>query len=152
MTTLLYRWRDQIAGVALFLLALGLYAGTTSFGFQITWDDGTYVLNNPHIREFTRANIISLFDRPYEGLYGPVQMLTYMIDYRLWGPDPFGFHLTNVLLHAVNVVMAFCVLRKLIDGFPLAFFAALAFAVHPLNVENVAWVAERKTLVSAFLP
>lgn len=150
MTTFIGKWRDQVAGAALFVVAFVLYARTTSFGFQITWDDADYVLNNPYIKDFTLANIVSLFDRPYVGLYGPVQMLTYMIDYRIWGLDPSGFHLTNVLMHAANVVLAFFVLRRLTGRFQLAFFAALIFAVHPLNVENVAWVAQRKALVSAF--
>lgn len=150
MTAFLDRWRDPVAGTALFVLSVALYARTVFFDFQFTWDDGTYVFNNPYIREFSVANLISLVDRPYEGLYGPVQMLSYMIDYRIWGLDPFGYHLSNVLIHAANSVLAFFVLRRLTSSFLLALFAALLFAVHPLNVENVAWIAERKTLVSAF--
>jgi hypothetical protein len=150
VTTFVEKWRDQIAGAVLFAVATALYYQTTSFGFQVTWDDGTYVINNSHITEFTLANIVSLFDRPYEGLYGPIQMLTYMLDYRMWGLDPFGYHLSNLLIHSANVVLVFFVLRRMVGEFMLAFFAALVFAVHPLNVENIAWVAERKTLVSAF--
>jgi hypothetical protein len=144
------KWRDQVAGAALFTVAVILFFPTTSFDFQVTWDDGAYVLNNPHITGFTLANLISLFDRPYVGLYNPVQMLTYMVDYKVWGLNPFGYHLSNVLIHSANVVLAFFVLHRLTGEFMLAFFAALMFAVHPLNVENIAWIAERKTLVSAF--
>jgi hypothetical protein len=150
VVTFVEKWRDQIACAALFLISAVLYFQTTSFDFQFTWDDGTYVVNNPHITQFTFTNIAHLFDRPYEGLYGPIQMLTYMIDYRNWGMDPFGYHLSNLLIHSANVVLAFLMLRKLTGEFTLAVFAALVFAVHPLNVENVAWIAERKTLVSAF--
>jgi hypothetical protein len=144
------KWRDQFAGAALFAIAAILFYPTTAYDFQVTWDDGVYVLNNPHITGLTLENLIRLFDRPYVGLYNPVQMLTYMVDYKVWGLNPFGYHLSNVLIHSANVVLAFFVLQRLTGKFMLALFAALMFAVHPLNVENIAWIAERKTLVSAF--
>lgn len=142
--------RDLIAGGLLFGISILIYADTTSFGFQEIWDDGVYVLNNPFVRGMGLQYLEGIFNRPYEGLYGPIQMVSYMLDYQVWGYDPFGFHLTNVLLHALNAVLVFVVLRALVPDFAIAFFAALMFAIHPMNVENVAWIAERKTLVSSF--
>lgn len=150
MATSLDRWREPATACGLFLLSFALYSQTWFFDFQYTWDDGVYVYSNPFITAFTLDNIIGLFDRPYEGLYGPVQMLSYMLDYQFWGLDPFGYHLSNVIFHAANTVLAYQVLRRLTGHFLLALFAAVLFAVHPLNVENIAWIAERKTLVSAF--
>jgi hypothetical protein len=75
-----------------------------------------------------------------------------MADYTLWGLDPAGYHLTNALLHALNAGLAYVVTVRLAASRPVALLTALLFAVHPVNVENVAWVAERKTLLStAFL-
>jgi tetratricopeptide (TPR) repeat protein len=91
-----------------------------------------------------------MFTTPRMGHYIPLTWLTLALDHALWGMNPRGYHATNVLLHAINAALVFLVARRLLAGFPLAApaFAALAFGLHPLRAESVAWVTERRDVLS----
>src|SRR5262245_33403702 len=96
----------------------------------------------------------------YMGHYHPLTWLSWALDYRLYGTDPWGYHLTNVLLHALNALLVYALFRALLararpdGGGAMAPFAAavgaLLFALHPQRVESVAWVTERRGVLSAF--
>ena len=116
----------------------------------ITYDDRLYVSENPHVLGvLTWSNILWAFTTWHTGNWHPLTWLSLMVDAQFFGNNAGGFHLTNVLLHAVNSVLLFLVLRQL-TGFEWrsAFVAAL-FAVHPVHVESVAWISERKDVLSA---
>lgn len=134
---------------ALFLLALMLYWKTVDFKFIPSWDDSEYVIDNIYIRGLTFENLKVIFGTTLLGNYAPLHLLSYSLDYSLWGPDPKGYHLTNALLHGLNAALAFALLKRITGKTDVAFIAASIFALHPLNVENVAWVSERKTLLAA---
>ena len=133
----------------LFLGSSALYAKTTTFGFVSTWDDGFYVLHNPQIQNFNLANLASIFGGTFKGSYHPLPLLSYALDHALWGLAPGGYHATSAFLHALDTCLVLLLLVRLTGRPGLSLFAAILFAVHPVNVENVAWVSERKTLLAA---
>ena len=111
------------------------------------WDDDTYVTNNPTLTEAHGLWRIWLEPRSTPQYY-PLTFTTFYLEHRLWGFEPIGYHAVNVLLHAANAMMLWFVLRTL--GVPGSWLAASLFAVHPLEVESVAWVTERKNTLSGF--
>lgn len=114
------------------------------------WDDDRYVINNPYIRGLTPENLRQLFTQTFGSQYHPLQVLSYALEYSLWGLNARGYHLVNVILHGLNVCFAYILIRRIVGSVPVAAMSALLFAVHPVNVENVVWVSERKTLLAAF--
>jgi len=126
-------------------------------GEFLNWDDDTNFLNNPHYRGLGPGNLKWMFT-DYFGLYIPITWLTLGLDYLLWGMNPRGYHATSMVLHALNAVLCFLVLRELLrrarpEGEPalrawIAAAGALFFSLHPLRVESVAWVTERRDLTS----
>ena len=137
-----------LASVAVFAVAYIIHQPSVRFGFLTSWDDPTYVTDNPWIRGLTAENLEFAFTTPYFANYLPLHLVSYMVDYSLWGLNPFGFHLQSVILAALNAVLAFYVVRRLIGSFALGVVAALLYAVHPSHVEAVAWVSIRKDLLS----
>jgi hypothetical protein len=112
------------------------------------WDDDTYVTNNPDIRGFTLHNVVKVFSSSYAASYQPLTMLTYMAEFSIFGLNPVVFHSTNLIVHIVNSLLVFLLLYLLSGNCFAGAVAALLFAVHPLRVESVAWVAERKDVLS----
>src|SRR2546426_8325275 len=125
----------------------------------VTWDDATNFLENAHYRGLGWTHIRWMWTT-HLGHYIPLTWMTLGLDYLLWGMNPFGYHLTSLLLHAANAVVFFFVVRRILTralpspserGHALAVaagFAALVFAIHPLRVESVAWVTERRDVLS----
>lgn len=144
------RKNDWPAYAVLAAAALALYSKTFWFDFIPSWDDGEYILDNLRIRSFTADNVLFFFTTTFFSNYAPLHLLSYSIDHLVWGLDPRGFHLTNIILHAANSMLAYSVLKRVLPDRGACFIAALLFAAHPINVENVAWVSERKTLLAAF--
>ncbi len=146
-------WRQLLVPaapyVALLAVVVGLYGKSTGFQLLPTWDDDLYVINNPLIRGLSWESLTTLFSTTYFGHYAPLHLLSYALDFTLWGGvDAAGFHLTNVLLHGANACLVVAVVGAYTGKKSLAWWSALLFAVHPVNVENVAWVSERKTLLA----
>lgn len=134
------------AGLA--ALALAVYLPVIGFGF-LNYDDPGYVTANPRIQDgLSLGNTVWAFGAFQNGNWHPVTLLSHMADVSAFGLDPRGHHATSLALHLVNVLLLFLLLSRATgrDG-PSAFVAA-AFAVHPLNVQTVAWIAERKSLLS----
>jgi len=125
----------------------------------VDWDDDKNFLDNPHYRGLAWAHLRWMWTT-HRGHYIPLTWMTLGLDHLLWGMNPFGYHLTSLLLHAANAVVFFFVARRLLTravpspaerGHALAVaagFAALVFAIHPLRVESVAWVTERRDVLS----
>ena len=136
--------------LCLILITYTVFSSVINHGF-IALDDDMYVTGNPHVqRGLSLKGIFWAFTSTGEsGMWIPLTWLSLMLDAHLYGLNPGGFHLTNLLLHIINVLLLFIVLAR-ITGCPWksAFVAAL-FAIHPLRVESVAWVTERKDVLSA---
>jgi hypothetical protein len=130
------------------LITAATYAGSLDGAFVS--DDIRSVQNNPLLRSLAwdhLRQIFTTFDGPN---YMPIKVLSLAVDYRLWGPEPFGFHLTNLLIHILSGLLLHRILRRMeLGAFP-ALFVALAWTIHPLQVESVAWISERKNVLSTF--
>ena len=137
---------------ALFLVAIvvAVYAGVWSYGF-VNFDDPRYVIENPHVASgLSWANVGWAFTTGYAANWHPITWLSHMLDVTLAGPTPGLAHVTNLVLHAANTVLLFTFLRRATGAMgPSAVVAAL-FASHPLHVESVAWISERKDVLSTF--
>ncbi len=138
----------NLAGPLLILVAAIVpYLPTLSYQF-LNWDDAEYVVRNPWIRGWSLENLTHIFQEPYFANFLPLHLVSYMVDYSLWGLDPYGYHLHSVLLHALNALLALLVVKRLFGSAAVALLAALLFAVHPSHVEAVAWISIRKDLLS----
>jgi Flp pilus assembly protein TadD len=117
----------------------------------VNFDDAMYLLENPHVRTgLTGEGIIWAFTSTYASNWHPLTWLSHMLDVQLFGLDPGPHHLVNVLFHAINTVLLFLLLLRMTGAYWQSAFVAALFALHPLHVESVAWVAERKDVLSAF--
>jgi len=142
------RW--MVLGVCLFLAAITwIVFGQTLRHQFVNYDDGKYVYNNAQVtRGLTLDGITWAFTHVHSSNWHPLTWLSHMLDCQLYGLNAGGHHLTNVLLHAATVISLFLVLRQLTGAFWRSVFVAAVFAIHPLRVESVAWVAERKDVLS----
>jgi tetratricopeptide (TPR) repeat protein len=140
--------RDLLLAVLLFAGTLLVYAQVWGFGF-VTVDDSLYVTGNPYVQAgLTPRSLIWSFTNFDDSNWIPLTWLSLMLDTDLYGVRPGGYHLTNVLLHAANAVLLFLALARATRNGPRSAFVAALFALHPLHVESVAWVAERKDVLS----
>ena len=117
----------------------------------INYDDNSYVTENSHVRNgLTVDGIRWAFTTSYTGNWHPLTWVSHMADVQVFGLNPHWHHLTNLLLHIANTLLLFLVLYRLTKAFWQSAFVAALFALHPLHVQSVAWVAERKDVLSTF--
>lgn len=136
--------------LVLFVAALAVYSVTFGFELLATWDDKLYLIRNETIKAVTLAHIKEAFTNYYLGNYAPLHVLSYMLDHSLWGLHPAGYHAENVLLHGVNGVLVYQFLRRIDASRTYTAIAAWIFLFHPVQVETVAWVSQRKNLLAMF--
>src|SRR5256886_6354675 len=153
------RWVRWLAPLLVALFTLAAFLPTLQNQF-VAWDDDKNFLDNPRYRGLGWAHLRWMFTAFHLGHYIPLTWVTFGLDYLLWGMNPLGYHLTNLLLHAANAVLFFSLVRRILTlALPSAAerdhalavsagFAALVFAIHPLRVESVAWVTERRDVLS----
>ena len=140
--------RTGILSLLLAVAAIAIYSPVHSHPF-FNIDDSKYVIDNPHIKAgLTLNSAVWAFTHGYAGNWHPVTWVSHAIDIQMFGFDPAGHHDENALLHAINAVLLFLVLRRATGYTWRSFTVAALFALHPLNVESVAWIAERKTMLS----
>ena len=153
--------RDRKVATIVALLTFATFSLSLTGRF-LAWDDQANFLDNPFFRGFSTENLRWMWTTHLLGHYVPLSWTSLAIDYELWGMNPAGYHLTTVLLHTLNAVGAFYILLALLGAanenkkrpeLPLwgAAFGALLFAVHPLRVESVAWITERRDVLSLSL-
>ncbi len=117
----------------------------------VKYDDDKYVTENPHVkRGITRDSVIWAFTKPHYHMWHPLTSLTHLLDYQLFGLNPAWHHLTSLLFHIASTLLLFGILKRMTAAVWPSLFVAAAFALHPLNVESVAWVSERKNVLSTF--
>src|SRR5712692_4263556 len=155
---LLQRWRRWLVPVLIALVTFAAFLPTLQNQF-VNWDDDKNFLGNPHYRGLGWTHLRWMWTTHMDH-YIPLTWMTLGLDYLLWGMNPVGYHLTSLLLHAANAVVFFFVVRRILTlalpalserGHALAVsagVAALVFAIHPLRVESVAWVTERRDVLS----
>jgi tetratricopeptide (TPR) repeat protein len=143
--------RDLGIALALAVAILGLYAQTLGFDF-VGWDDPQYVTANEQVRAgLEPAGIAWAFRTDTMGSWHPLTWLSHMLDVELFGLDPAGHHAINAILHALASVLLFVALRVLTQARWQSALVAALFGIHPLHVESVAWIAERKDVLSTCL-
>ncbi len=132
----------------LFLCAVVVYIPALRAGY--VWDDAAAIAENPHNKSL--HGLVTLWTRPSTiplKHYWPLTFTFFWLEYQLWGDAPLGYHLMNILLHGLNVILVWLVLRRMFGlGILAAWIAAAFFAVHPVHAETVAWVIERKSLLA----
>ena len=144
------RW--TVPGVCLFLAAIIwlVFSQTLRYGF-VNYDDDQYVSENPVVQKgLTWEGFRWALTYGSIGHWHPLTWLSHMLDCQLYGLQAGGHHLTNVLLHTASVILLFLVLRQMTGFMWRSAFVAAVFAIHPLRAESVAWIAERKDVLSAF--
>ncbi len=139
-----------LTAVCLMILTLVVYWKVQDHAFLV-WDDYEYVVENPHVRSgFSLENVIWAFKSMHASNWHPLTWLSHMFDCELYGLNPAGHHLNNLLLHLINTILFFALFTRMTGAIWQSGFVAAVFALHPLHVESVAWVAERKDLLSTF--
>ena len=137
-----------LVGVVVFLITLSIFWPATDYGF-VGLDDEAYVSKNPMTSNgFSSESIKWAWTANVVGYWAPLLWKSYMLDSTLWGPRPQGFHRTNILLHGINAALLFILILRWTGRRYAACWGALFWALHPLRVESVAWIAERKGLLS----
>ena len=153
------------ASVALITLILYLPALRNEF---VNWDDNVYVLENLHIRSFDIGLLKWAFLNFHASNWHPLTWISHALDYAVWGLDPLGYHLTSIIIHAVNTALVVLLICRLFEiakersaqNAPISFLSdravliaagvtGLLFGIHPVHVESVAWVSDRKDLLCA---
>jgi len=127
------------------------YMQVLKYGFITSFDDTEYLTSNWNIKAgLTKESIVWAFSTSYASNWHPVTWLSHMLDYEFYGLEPFGHHLTSLLFHIINTLLLFGVLLKMTGALWRSGLVSVLFALHPLNVESVAWVSERKNVLSTF--
>ena len=146
--------------LAVAFLVVLLYLPALGNGF-VAWDDDIYVYGNPQVRSMAPSSLWRAFTHVHasSGNWHPLTMVSHAVDYAVWGPRPFGHHLTSILLHGFNAALVVLLAVRLLQARGRALskrgmlvaglVAGLLFGLHPLRVESVAWVSERKDLLAA---
>jgi protein O-mannosyl-transferase len=143
-------WQQVIAIIALIVLILIVYIQVIHFGFAHL-DDSVYVAQNSHVLGGLSAEGLKwAFTSTFAGFWHPITWLSLMLDAQIYGSWAGGYHLTNLLLHVVSSLMLFMIFHRMMGSFWRSGFVTALFALHPLHVESVAWIGERKDVLSAF--
>lgn len=140
-------WRQSLTMVVLAVLALLVYGSATTNGL-LNWDDNFYITESAYLKNLSWVGIKGIFTAYLVGNYHPLTLLSYAIEYAAAGRiDPVLMHTTNILLHALNTALVYLLGKRLLQDHWGGVITALLFALHPMHVESVAWIAERKDVL-----
>jgi Tfp pilus assembly protein PilF len=142
------RWQAMWVCLALAAITFAVFGQTAHHDF-INFDDNDYVYANPVVAQgLTFKGLVWAFSGAHAENWHPLTWLSHMLDCQLYGLRPAGHHVSSVIFHAATVIALFLVLRQMTGAFWRSAFVAAVFAIHPLRVESVAWVSERKDVLS----
>jgi Flp pilus assembly protein TadD len=138
-----------LAAVLLTVMTLAVYWQVMNNDFITVYDDASYVLKNEHVQKgLSLENVAWAFTATDVYNWHPLTWISHMLDYQLYGLKPRGHHATSLILHLAGSLLLLLVLARMTKSVWRSFFVAALFAVHPLHVESVAWIAERKDVLS----
>ena len=144
------RKQKLIVYIALTVVTLAVFWQVNHYGF-VNLDDPVYVMENSHIQSgITLDGFRWAFSTTYAEFWHPLTWLSLMFDYQLYGLNAGGYHLTNLILHILSALLLFWLFNRMTGSIWRSAFIAALFALHPLHVESVVWIAERKDVLSAF--
>lgn len=137
--------------IILIIVIVAFVSFSSSFenGF-LQWDDNLQITENRDIKELSLNSIKTFFSSFYVGMYQPITTITYAIDYKIAGLDSRFFHFSNILYHLLNIILVYTLIYRIKPNLYLASFITLVFAIHPLQVESVAWLSARSNLIYSF--
>src|SRR5512135_2593104 len=137
-----------LLATGLSVLTLAAFAAVRHHGF-VSVDDHIYVTANAHVvAGLSWSGVAWAFTTGYANFWHPLTWLSLMLDVQLFGVNSAGYHLTNLIFHIANTLLLFIVLKKMTNALWQSAFVAALFALHPLHVESVAWLSERKDVLS----
>ncbi|MPM19843.1 hypothetical protein SDC9_66270 [bioreactor metagenome] len=145
--------RKWLPYLVLALMTIFVYSMSFNTEFIYNWDDAGYVTGSKYVKSLDGENLKAIFhDIDYMSNYHPLTTLSYAIDWAIAGENPVWYHIVNLLFHLMNAMLVFLVIKRMFrtksDWVP--FFVAMIFAVHPMHVESVAWISERKDVMYTF--
>jgi Flp pilus assembly protein TadD len=144
----LHRHRIVLICLVLTIAILAVFWQVQDHGF-VNFDDGRYICENSDVRKgLTWDGVLWAFTTTHANFWHPLTWLSHMLDCELYGLNPAGHHLTNLILHIANTLLLFLVFHRMTDAVWKSAFVAALFALHPLHVESVAWASERKDVLS----
>jgi len=143
------RNKEYIIYITLTLVTLAVYWQVNQYGF-INLDDNVYVRQNSHIRSGFLEGIHWALTTTFAEFWHPLTWISFMIDYQIHGPNAGGYHLTNLILHIISTLLLFWLFQRMTSEIWKSAMVAGLFALHPIHVESVAWIAERKDVLSVF--
>ena len=123
-----------------------LYSNSLNNGF-VNWDDYQFIFENPFIKNFSWQGIKEIFTIPYDLNYHPISTLTWLLEFSFKGYQPFIYHFTNIVLHLINVYLVYVFILKLLKNNFIALFTTFFFSIHPMHVESVSWISERRDML-----
>lgn len=135
-----------LGSLLLMILTSLAYWPVHSYDF-VNWDDTWYVVRNPYLGSWDLANLKAITTDVINRNYAPLTIFTYLIEHSVFGLDPAGYHIFNVLLHGVNSVLVFVLIAQLTKNRAVGWVTAALFAVHPVQIESVAWISSMKGLL-----
>lgn len=144
------RWKIFFYLAVIVFVNVFIYSGSFENGFLPYLDDGKLIINNPLVKDISLEGIKNIFTEKVYGLYHPLTTLSWAIEYHYKGNDPWIYHLSNLLLHILNSIIVYLIIKKLTKKHESGFFVALFFAIHPLHIESVVWLSERKDVLYSF--
>ena len=136
---------------AIIVLTFFTFLNSLKNGFMTSWDDNKYIIENSLIRDFSFDTFKYFFANSYFANYHPLTMISYVFEYKFFSlSSATPYHFDNLLLHLLNVILVFYLIKNLTGKLEIAVVTAVLFAIHPMHVESVAWLSERKDLLYSF--
>src|ERR1700677_3884586 len=133
--------------VGILIITFLAFLNSASFDFVVGLDDGAYIVDNPVIQTLSLRSIATIFTSFANGNYHPLTTLSYAIEFKLFGLNAMACHTTNMLIHLINTTLVFLLILKISSRKEIAIICALFFGIHPMHVESVVWISERKDLL-----
>ncbi len=144
-------WKDKntLLMAALLIVITFVVMFPSLKGEFLYWDDDVNIYENQNVKQLTTENVKKIFSESVIGNYNPLTILSFAVEYHFFGEKTFNYHLHNILLHIINAFFVFWLLMLFRLRREWALFGALLFAIHPMRVESVAWITERKDVLFA---
>lgn len=136
--------------IIIIFVTIFAYASSLNNNFILNWDDDRYVKDNPLIKDLNLLSVKKIFSEFYISNYQPITLISLAVDYKMFNGEPKGFHFVNLLFHLLNIILVYLLINKISGDWRIGIFVSAFFALHPMHVESVAWISERKDVLYSF--